>query len=150
MLNTDRALKLFAWVPALYAAHIMLWYEQFKLNGAEGSVMLFQTIADWIGIGGYEPAFRLTVAWAEIVASVLLINTGSRMFGALLTMGIMSGAIFFHVASPLGIDPYNDGGALFKEAVMTWLSAAIILAVYRVELRALVAGQLARPMRLAI
>jgi len=29
------------------------------------------------------------------------------MHGALLTMGIMSGAIFFHVASPLGIDPYN-------------------------------------------
>lgn len=147
---SDRALKLLAWVPALYAAHIMLWYEQFKLTGAEGSVMLFQTIADWIGIGGYEPAFRLTVAWAEIVASVLLINTGTRLVGGLLTLGLMSGAIFFHVASPLGIDPYGDGGALFKEACLTWLSAAIILAIYRTELRALLAGLLARPMRLAI
>jgi hypothetical protein len=147
---SDRALKLLAWVPALYAAHIMLWYEQFKLNGAEGSVMLFQTIADWIGIGGHEAAFRLTVAWAEIVASVLLINTGTRLFGGLLTLGLMSGAIFFHVVSPLGIDPYGDGGALFKEACLTWLSAAIILAIYRVELRALVAGLMARPMRLAI
>ena len=149
-MQADRALKLFAWLPALYAAHIMLWYEQFKLNAAEGSVMLFQTIADWIGIGAYEAPFRLTVAWAEILASVLLINTGTRMFGGLLTLGLMSGAIFFHVVSPLGIDPYNDGGALFKEACLTWLSAAIILAIYRVELRALLAGLTARPMRLAI
>ena len=62
----------------------------------------------------------------------------------------MSGAIFFHVASPLGIDPYNDGGQLFMEACWTWLAAAVILAIYRRELAALVAGLNARPMRLAI
>ena len=147
---TDRLLKWLAWLPALYAAQIMLWYEQFKLTGAEGSVMLFNTLADWLWISGYEQPFRLTVAVAELIASVLLINTGSRMYGALLTLGIMSGAIFFHVVSPLGIDPYNDGGQLFMEACWTWLSAAVILLIYRRELTALVAGLTSRPMRLAI
>lgn len=150
MSATDRALKWLAWIPALYAAHIMLWYEQFKLTGAEGSVMLFQTIADWLWIGAYEPQFRLTVAIAELIAAVLLINTPSRMYGALLTLGIMSGAIFFHVVSPLGIDPYHDGGQLFMEACWTWLASAAILAIHRRELAALLAGLAARPMRLAI
>jgi hypothetical protein len=148
--DLDRVLKWLGWLPALYAAHIMLWYEQFKLTGAEGSVMLFQTLADWLGIGGYEAPFRLTVATAELIASVLLINERSRLFGALLTLGIMSGAIFFHVVSPLGIDPYGDGGALFKEACWTWLSSAVLLGIYRRELSALIAGLGARPMRLAI
>lgn len=147
---TDRILKWLAWIPALYAAQIMLWYEQFKLTGAEGSVMLFNTLADWLWISGYEQPFRLSVATAELVASVLLINTGSRLFGALFTLGIMSGAIFFHVVSPLGIDPYHDGGQLFMEACWTWLSAAVILVIYRQELGVFIVGLKSRPMRLAI
>ena len=82
--------------------------------------------------------------------SILLLIPRTRLPGALLTLAIMSGAIFFHVVSPLGIDPYGDGGALFKEACWSWLSAAILLAIYRRELAALIAGLMARPMRLAI
>lgn len=148
-MNSDRILKWLSWLPALYAAHIMLWYEQFKLTGAEGSVMLFNILADWLWISGYEKPFRLSVAIAELVASVLLIIPRTRMLGGLLTFGIMSGAIFFHAVSPLGIDPYGDGGALFKEACWTWLSAVIVIAIYRREAAALVAGLIGRPMRLA-
>ena len=118
-MNTDRVLKWLSWLPALYAAHIMLWYLQFKLPGAEGSVMLFNILADWLWISGYEKPFRLTVAIAELIASILLIIPRTRMLGGLLTFGLMSGAIFFHTVSPLGIDPYGDGGALFKEACWT-------------------------------
>jgi hypothetical protein len=146
----DRTLKWLSWIPALYAAQTMLWYEQFKLTGAEGSVMLFTILSDWLFISGHEQAFRLTVAIIELVASVLLINWGSRMYGALLTLGIMSGAIFFHVVSPLGIDPYHDGGQLFMEACLTWAASAVILVIYHRELRDLLAGLAARPMRLAI
>ena len=150
MPDTDRMMKWLAWIPALYAAQTMLWYEQFKLTGAEGSVMLFSILAEWLWIDGYEKPFRLTVAIIELIASVLLINTGSRMYGALLTLGIMSGAIFFHVVSPLGIDPYNDGGQLFMEACWTWLASVAILVIYRRELGALVATVTMRGPRLAI
>jgi uncharacterized membrane protein YphA (DoxX/SURF4 family) len=128
----------------------MLWYLQFKLPGAEGSVMLFNILADWLWISGYEKPFRLSVAIAELIASVLLIIPRTRMLGGLLTFGLMSGAIFFHTVSPLGIDPYGDGGALFKEACWTWLSAVIVIAIYRREVAELVGGLMARPMRLAI
>jgi hypothetical protein len=58
--------------------------------------------------------------------------------GALLGLGIMSGAIFFHLFTPLGIImPYfdadngqqtgNDGGLLFGMACITWICALILV-----------------------
>src|SRR5271165_463145 len=81
----------------------------------------------------YEKPFRLSVATAEIVASVLVLVPATRVVGAALSLAIMSGAIFFHVVSPLGIDPYKDGGYLFKEACTVWVSSAFILIIYRRE-----------------
>jgi hypothetical protein len=130
----DRILRLLTWPAALYIAGVLLWYEQYKLTGNPGSVWLFTVISDWLFLDGYEKPFRLAVATAEIVASVLVLLPASRMYGALLALAIMSGAIFFHVVSPLGIDPYGDGGALFKEACTVWLCAAFIIVVNRMAL----------------
>lgn len=49
----------------------------------------------------------------------------------------MSGAIFFHLANPLGIDPYHDGGGLFTEACEVLASALFIVFALRAELPAL-------------
>src|SRR4051812_27350135 len=127
----DRILRLLAWPAAFYVAFVLLWYEQYKLTGADGSVFLFTVLSDWIGFHGHERAFRLSVAIAEIVASVLVVVPATRVIGAALALGIMSGAIFFHTVSPLGIDPYMDGGHLFTEACFVWLCSAFILAVRR-------------------
>jgi uncharacterized membrane protein YphA (DoxX/SURF4 family) len=134
----DRALKLLAWLPALYIAWVLLWYEQYKLTGNEGSVFLFTTLTDWLFLHGHEKAMRLAVASAEIAASLLVLVPATRLYGALLALGIMTGAIFFHLVSPLGIDPYDDGAALFIRACCSWVSAAFIVVVYRHELAALV------------
>jgi len=134
----DRGLKLLTWPAALYIAAILLWYEQYKLTGNEGSVWLFTTLSDWLFIPGYEKPFRLAVASAEILASVLVVLPWTRIPGAALALAIMTGAIFFHVVSPLGIDPYDDGAALFKRACAVWLAAAFILFAYRRQARALV------------
>jgi uncharacterized membrane protein YphA (DoxX/SURF4 family) len=125
--------RLLTWPAALFIAGILLWYEQYKLTGNPGSVMLFTTLSDWLWIPGYEKPFRLAVGIAEIVASVLVVIPYTRLYGAALALGIMSGAIFFHVVSPLGIDPYHDGGSLFTEACEVWLCAAFILLSYRQE-----------------
>jgi uncharacterized membrane protein YphA (DoxX/SURF4 family) len=129
----DRTLKTLTWLTALYIAYVLLWYEQYKLTGNEGSVWLFTVLTDWLHLHGHEKAMRLSVATAEITASVLVLLPWTRIYGAALALGIMSGAIFFHVVSPLGIDPYNDGASLFKRACLTWLCAGFILVVYRVE-----------------
>lgn len=126
------------WLAAFWIAGILLWYEQYKLTGDPGSVWLFTVLADWLHIHGYEKPFRLSVASAEIAASILVVIPATRVIGAAFALAIMSGAIFFHLVSPLGIDPYGDGGALFKEACTVWLSAVFILIVYRDEALALI------------
>jgi len=136
--------RLLTWPAAIYIAGILLWYEQYKLTGNPGSVWLFTVLSDWLFISGYEKPFRLFVASMEIIASVLVIIPYTRMRGAALALGVMSGAIFFHLVSPLGIDPYHDGGALFKEACTVWLCAAFILLSYRAEAKATIAGLLGR------
>ncbi|MDR3535400.1 MAG: DoxX family protein [Acetobacteraceae bacterium] len=133
----DRILRLLTWPAALFIAGILLWYEQYKLTGNEGSVWLFTVLSDWLHIHGYEKPFRLFVASMEIVASVLVVLPWTRVFGAALALGVMSGALFFHLVSPLGIDPYGDGGVLFKQACSVWLAAAFILLVRRHDALAL-------------
>ena len=129
--------KLLTWPEAVVIAGILLWYEQFKLLGHPGSVYLFTVLSDWLFIGGYEKPFRLGVGIAEIIASILVVIPPTRMIGAAGTLALMSGAIFFHVASPLGIDPYDDGGKLFKEACTVWVLSVYILWAYRAEARTL-------------
>jgi uncharacterized membrane protein YphA (DoxX/SURF4 family) len=111
MTRTDRMLRLAAWLPAIWIAYEFTFYQQYKLTGHPGSVdFIFQPLADWFGISAYEKPFRLGVASMEILASILVIIPLTRAWGGLLTMGIMSGAIFFHTIGPIGIDPYGDGG----------------------------------------
>jgi uncharacterized membrane protein YphA (DoxX/SURF4 family) len=124
-------LHLLCWPAAIWIAYELLWYEQFKLTGNEGSVYLFTILSDWLGTPGGEKPFRLFVASMEIAAAVLVLIPRTQTVGGLFTLGIMSGAIFFHTVSPLGIDPYGDGGVLFKEACFTWLMALFIVAVRR-------------------
>lgn len=94
---------------------------------------LFTILSDWLGTPGGEKPFRLFAAM-ETVASVLVPSPRIQAFGALFALGIMSGAIFFHTVSTLGIDPYGDGGTLFKEACFTWAMAAFVVFVRREEL----------------
>jgi uncharacterized membrane protein YphA (DoxX/SURF4 family) len=139
--------RLLTWPAALYIAGILLWYEQYKLTGNEGSVFLFTVLTDWLHLHGHEMAMRQFVAIMEIAASILVVLPWTRMWGAALALGVMSGAIFFHVVSPLGIDPYHDGGKLFQEACTVWLCAAFVLLSYRVEAMAIVSGLIQRASR---
>jgi hypothetical protein len=49
----------------------------------------------------------------------------------------MSGAVSFHLFTPLGIDPNNDGGGLFAAACTLWVLTLTLLIVRRTELFAL-------------
>ena len=48
------------------------------------------------------------------------------MVGALLTVGLMSGAILSHLTK-LGIEHNNDNGLLFISAFITFIAGAIVL-----------------------
>ena len=130
----NRLLEWLAWALAAWIAFIFVWYLQFKFTGHPGSVDLFTTLTDWLGFHGHEKAMRIGTGTAELIAAILLFGRPLQALGALLALGIMSGAIFFHLVSPLGVDPYGDGGVLFKEACTVWLSSVVILTLRRQQL----------------
>jgi hypothetical protein len=43
----------------------------------------------------------------------------------------MTGAISFHLFTPLGVDPNHNGGGLFMAACGVWLSMAALLVLRR-------------------
>lgn len=123
-----------SWLAAGWIAWEFLYYAQFKLNAAEGSIEgVFLPLANWIGMPALEPQLRWGVALLEIVAVVLVLNQPTRLAGGLMTLGLMGGAIFLHALGPIGIDPYGDGGVLFKEACFTFLMAAFLIWAHRAD-----------------
>jgi hypothetical protein len=70
----------------------------------------------------------------EALASLLLFIPGLQLAGAGLALGTMTGAILLHVFTPLGIDPYNDGAQLFKQACTVWVCALVIIAIRHEEI----------------
>lgn len=125
--------KVVAWVLSVFIAYIFVYYLQFKFTGHPGSTELFTTLTDWLGLHGHEKAMRIGTGTTELIASILLFVPRTQVIGAAMAFVIMSGAIFFHLASPLGVDPYGDGGVLFKEACAVWASGIIIVTIRRRE-----------------
>jgi hypothetical protein len=114
-----------SWILRIVAALILLQTLFFKFTGAPESIYIFTTI-------GQEPWGRIGSGVVELVASVLLLvpNPAAAATGALLALGVMSGAIFFHLTK-LGIVVQDDGGLLFALAVVVWLSSAVVLWLHR-------------------
>lgn len=126
-IGTDRIPDLAPWVAAFYICFIFLWYEQYKLLGDEGSVQLFTTLTNWLGVPGHEKFMRVGVGTCEIIASLFLLVPAVQGLGAIGAVMLMSGAIFFHLVTPLGVDPYHDGGVLFKEACSVLTCAFLVI-----------------------
>ncbi len=116
---------------AAYIAYILLWYLPFKFYPDSE---LFQTLENSVGFPWFEPYFRYFTGGVEAVASLLLFIPGLQVAGAALAFGTMGGAICFHLFTALGVDPYHDGGTLFKEACTNFVFAATILVLRRDEI----------------
>lgn len=114
------------WLLRLIAAVIMLQTLYFKFTASEESVYIFTTV-------GMEPWGRIGSGVAELIASVLILYPRTTWLGASLGIGVMSGALFFHLTK-LGIVVKNDGGQLFIYALLVFLSCAGLLIIYRNEI----------------
>lgn len=109
------------WVFRLLAAVIMLQTLFFKFTAAEESVYIFSRL-------GMEPWGRIGTGVGELIASILILIPATTAFGALLGLGLISGAIFFHLTK-LGIVVKDDGGQLFIYALLVFVSC-LVLAYY--------------------
>lgn len=110
---------IFYWILRLVATFIMLQTLFFKFTGAPESIYIFETV-------GLEPFGRYASGVAELIASVLLLIPRTTWLGALLALGVMTGAILSHL-TVLGIVVQDDGGTLFIMALIVAISSAILL-----------------------
>jgi uncharacterized membrane protein YphA (DoxX/SURF4 family) len=111
------------WALRILAAVIMLQTLFFKFSGADESIYIFSTL-------GMEPWGRIGTGSLELVASILILIPKTTSLGALLAIGLMAGAIWFHLTK-LGIAVRGDGGQLFIYALLVFVSSVILLFVYR-------------------
>ena len=114
------------WVLRLLAAIILLQTLFFKFTAAEESVYIFTQI-------GMEPVGRIGIGIMELIAALLILYPKTTPYGALLAIGLMAGAIFFHLTK-LGIVVKNDGGQLFVYALIVLVSSAILVIIFRQQL----------------
>lgn len=147
--------KMTKYLPYLLSIFISFVFVQslfFKFAGAPETVHIFTTLNDWaastFGIEGLFLAPGIFNAYvigsAELVAAGLLMAglfTPYKILnpiGALMAMGVISGAIFFHLFTPLGIEVQGDGGTLFFMAVGVWISSLVIILINKEKLLGLI------------
>ncbi|MEQ8238248.1 MAG: DoxX family protein [Cyclobacteriaceae bacterium] len=119
-------MKVFEWILSLVAAFILLQTLFFKFSGAEESIFIFSTV-------GMEPWGRYASGVVELIAGVLLLVPKYRVYGSMLALGVISGAIFFHL-TVLGIEVKGDGGQLFYYALTVFLASLFILFIRKKEI----------------
>lgn len=115
---------------SILAAFILLQTLYFKFTAAPVSVHIFSNL-------GLEPWGRIGTGVMELLAGIILLWKRTSLFGALLALGIMAGAILSHLLF-LGIEIQGDGGNLFILAVIVSICCLGILVIRMDELKALV------------
>lgn len=113
------------WLLRLVAAIILLQTLYFKFTGASESVYIFSTL-------GAEPWGRIGSGVAELVAAALLLWPSTVLWGALLSLGVISGALLSHLFL-LGIEIQGDGGLLFFLALVVFACSAALVWIHRSE-----------------
>ena len=115
-----------SWILQIIAAAILAQTLFFKFSGAVESKYIFTTL-------GAEPWGRVATGCAELVAVGLLLAPRTVTLGALLSLGLMSGAIGSHLTK-LGVIVQDDGGLLFGLAVTVLLCSTVILVLRRQQI----------------
>jgi putative oxidoreductase len=118
---TTKTLLVVSWVLQVIAAAILLQTLFFKFSGAEESRYIFIKL-------GLEPWGRWGSGAAELLVAVLLLHPRTAALGAMLSLGVISGALVSHLTR-LGIVVKDDGGLLFALAVVVFVSSAGVLAI---------------------
>ena len=125
----------------VWSGFVLIQSLFFKFQGHEETQIIFNTIGGWMAeipplaafSGGFEAIGGYAVGIVELIAVILLFIPKTRVIGAITAVFVLSGAIFFHLFTPLGVVRVinaagdTDGGALFFMACSVWVSCVLIL-----------------------
>lgn len=149
MQSRSRSILLF--VLTAYVAFVFIQSLFFKYTNSPETQYIFGTLNAWAGTLGAPGLFapngifsQYVIGTFELIASTILLvgyflrKPVVHAAGSLMSLGVISGAIFFHLFTPLGVQVLNtdgtlDGGELFTLACGVWVSSLIILLLRRQE-----------------
>ena len=113
---------IFTWLLRIIAAVILLQTLYFKFTAQPESVELFTKL-------GMEPWGRIGTGIGELITAILLLIPRTTLLGAVIGVGLMSGAIFFHLTK-LGIN-FGGDAILFSYAVITFVCCSCLIVIFR-------------------
>lgn len=113
---------IFTWLLRIIAAVILLQTLYFKFTAQPESVELFTKL-------GMEPWGRIGTGIGELITAILLLIPRTTLLGAVMGVGLMSGAIFFHLTK-LGIN-FGGDAILFSYAVITFVCCSCLIIIFR-------------------
>lgn len=157
----NRMLTITSWILAAWICNIFLTSLFYKFTGHPDTVYIFNTIGSWLGgflgdtIGGLFSQYgAYLIGSFELLTSIVLLSPillwpihklssaihlpqrpVMHCIGGLMAAAVMSGAVFFHLVSPLGVEVLHegkgDGGSLFYAAVSILVSGIILFILNR-------------------
>jgi hypothetical protein len=146
MLTKKRIYVGASWLIVIWISKVFLTSIPYKFTAHPDTVHIFSTIGAWMtntlspGLGNFFSEYgAIVVGSAELITSLVLLSplvfflkakvTGQNnpairaklhAIGGLVASGIMAGAVFFHLFTPLGVEVIHegksDGGSLFMAA----------------------------------
>jgi hypothetical protein len=155
-----------SWAIALWASKIFLSSIPYKFSGHPDTQHIFGTIGEWLkgfigdaAGGSFSEYGAVVIGSAELVTSVILLSpvvfwillkiklmadrpyrVVAHALGGLMAAGIMAGAVFFHLVSPLGVEVLHngvsDGGSLFYAALSILVLGLILFIINWLSFRA--------------
>ena len=139
-----RYLKYIPDLMAVFMAVIFLDSLRYKFTDHPKTQQIFGLLDGWAGTLGAPGLFGHTglfsqyvIGSIELLAATLLLTGLHPRYkhlqagGALAGLLVMTGAVSFHLFTPLGIDPNNDGAGLFVAACTNLAFAALLLGLFR-------------------
>lgn len=131
---------------ALFMAVIFLDSLRFKFTDHPNTQEIFGRLDGWASTLDAAGLFARTglfsqyvIGTIELLAAMLLVIGLHPRFkplqagGALAGLFVMTGAVSFHLFTPLGIDPNSDGAGLFIAACVNLAFAGLLLGLFRRE-----------------
>ena len=118
-----KLINIVSWLLRIVAAVILLQTLYFKFTGHSESVELFTKL-------GVEPWGRIGTGILEIITGILLLLPSTVFIGALLGIGLMSGAILSHL-TVIGIESNGDDGQLFILAIIVLVCCLVLLVLHK-------------------
>lgn len=124
-MSQSKLFTIISWTCRAATALILLQTLYFKFTAAPESVYIFSTL-------GLEPEGRIGSGVVELIAAILILVPRTVVYGAALSLAVITGAIFGHLTKlGIALPLVDDHGELFALAVIVFICSLTTLVLHR-------------------